>query len=1714
MKEKVKLMSNRIRSGYIPVTIVLMMLLLFVTPVMADEWVGGIPLETVQTGTVTGDLWFDVDPAPNWGDKDVTKTFTLPAAAVEEEGRIMWARLYVSAYCAHMQDDKAFTITNRFDGDGDGEYERVWPEPARSGFNYVEDPLTGEPLGNDNTALGGGQNDPYKLYNDHENRVTSDYFMWYDVTDLITSQTVNVNVNTGDSLDGRIKVISLVVAYDDPSSTTETTYWVNQGHDVCSYYVEDNFGRAAVGTTTFNTSGLPEIDSARLTVSYMASQNGNYGFPTTENDFTYTGGTPPIEGTFTDALDRTPDVQGAYSGVISWDVTGKVAGKDEVTLAYSRDFTGTGTSAFYKVPLAFLVVTEKGSGPSEPVLTTIEVAPATADVAVGATRQFAATAKDQNGNVMTDVAFAWTSSNETVGTVDANGLFTALAAGSTTVTASAESVTGTAAVTVTGTGKKIDLMIGGLVNTFPATAVFCNVPTEVRVMNIKNLGTDTAENIAVAVYDDAISTTVPVATTTIPSIAGGKAVIMTKLVDPTLRQYEGIVTYRAVLDPDNQIPETNKSNNEKSSFPKDVLYNGYMGAQYWTGKEEIKTYRTYDLHGNITHSFGNSSYRSGSFGEGGWTEYAVGWTAEDLTIPDGATLREARLYVPYCWDNSNEASNVTITFNGAVIPVERDPWEVDQSNFGGYDNHWYGLMTYNVTDWFAENEENTAVVSRINSNAKLSPAGLTLAVVYEDPLETRKQIFINEGFDLLGADPSGYGTTEEQATSYQEFTGMTIDMANADNAMLTTFVPWGAAQNVGEPGEGNLFVNGAQLGHDVWNYGERMVGESDDPQVAVDTRDVLAHLNPNGTGNVIAIQSTQGSTPCMVAERAFLVVEYADAALPDLAVSTLTPNNGEVFSAAENTYTATITNIGTADAGNFTVEFNVTGATGTVTVAGLAAGANTTVTWTDETVRTAGDLVTVTATADTEDSVTESDEENNIKTLEKTVVNNGYRGKRWTGGDDITTAATYTVRGDLVYSSGSSAYLSAGTGWTDDTVTWTAADLSIPENATITAARLYVPYTWDKGPVFPANVSLTFNSKPIEQTAFYEDEKLWGTSYPYGMTVYDVTDAFSTDGNTAVLANAYPGGGNVSVRGMLLAVVYDDGVTAPHTVLMNEGFDLLYGGAAQSTTPEQATAYAPFTLDPAKAAAARLVTVAPGAGPTEGDLLFNDRIWTNVWNYTGATQIGLDDRDVTALLARENTAAFRSDADYMEAAAAFLVVEYPVPTGSIRVTSTPAGAAVFLDGEETGEVTNCLLTNVPAGDHVVTLQRDGYADASTPVTVAEGETATVDITLTTATGSLAVTSTPAGAAILIDGADTGAVTNATLDGIAVGTHTVTLRKDGYVDATAEVTIEYNATATLHLDLARAIGSIVVTSAPEGAAIFLDGTDTGRTTNATLTGVPSGEHTVTVTKPGYADATATVTVGHDKTVPVHFALTEVTGSIRVTSTPDGARIYLDGTETGEVTNATLTVPAGAHTVRVELEGYQAMAKTVTVTAGETVEAAFNLEAPVITLLPGWNFISTPKRLADGANTIALFDAVETAGHSILLYDGLNCRWETMASEDSFQPLDGVWIYANGTYTIPLTFAAGAPELPPAKDLGKGWNAIGFSDTVPESAKVTLQSLGGHWSTLIGFDAGAQEYDDSIVRGSPAGRHCDERPMQPMQGYWLYMNTAETLGAISA
>jgi PKD repeat protein len=426
------------RMSLLAISIMLVALIALTGIASADSYVGGIPLSTVQTGTVTGGLYIDATPAPNWGDKIVTKSFTLPENAV---GNITWARLYISAYAGHMQNDNAFTITNKFDGNGDGTYEQAWPETGHGAFHYLVAQDDGI-VGNDNSAFTGhGSSEPYLMINDHENRVTSDYFMWYDVTSMISSSAVNVNVDTTGSYDGRIKVITLVVAYNNASSTTETTYWVNQGHDVCSYYTEENEGKAATGATSFATTGLSGITSATLTADYMASNNGNYGFPTAANNFEYTGDTSlPVSGTFTNvALDRVADVQGSYSGLDSWDVTSSVTGASDVTFAYSRYFPGTGTAAFYKLPLAFLVVKSPRPAVTPVAGFTANITSSTAPMTV----QFT----DVSTN--TPTSWAWTFGDSSTGT-EQNPVHEYTAVGNYTVALTATNSAGSNTATQTG----------------------------------------------------------------------------------------------------------------------------------------------------------------------------------------------------------------------------------------------------------------------------------------------------------------------------------------------------------------------------------------------------------------------------------------------------------------------------------------------------------------------------------------------------------------------------------------------------------------------------------------------------------------------------------------------------------------------------------------------------------------------------------------------------------------------------------------------------------------------------------------------------------------------------------------------------------------------------------------------------------------------------------------------------------------------------------------------------------------------------------------------------------------------------------------------------------------------------------------------------------------------------------------------------------------
>ncbi|HKV71603.1 MAG TPA: Ig-like domain-containing protein [Gemmatimonadales bacterium] len=96
------------------------------------------------------------------------------------------------------------------------------------------------------------------------------------------------------------------------------------------------------------------------------------------------------------------------------------------------------------------VTVSAGSTPGAPA--TITISPATASVQVGATQLFTASVKDGSGNVLTGETVTFSSSNLLVGTIgNLSGIVTALAAGTSTITATDGALHATATLTVTAT---------------------------------------------------------------------------------------------------------------------------------------------------------------------------------------------------------------------------------------------------------------------------------------------------------------------------------------------------------------------------------------------------------------------------------------------------------------------------------------------------------------------------------------------------------------------------------------------------------------------------------------------------------------------------------------------------------------------------------------------------------------------------------------------------------------------------------------------------------------------------------------------------------------------------------------------------------------------------------------------------------------------------------------------------------------------------------------------------------------------------------------------------------------------------------------------------------------------------------------------------------------------------------------------------------------
>ncbi|MBD3285555.1 PEGA domain-containing protein [candidate division WOR-3 bacterium] len=153
--------------------------------------------------------------------------------------------------------------------------------------------------------------------------------------------------------------------------------------------------------------------------------------------------------------------------------------------------------------------------------------------------------------------------------------------------------------------------------------------------------------------------------------------------------------------------------------------------------------------------------------------------------------------------------------------------------------------------------------------------------------------------------------------------------------------------------------------------------------------------------------------------------------------------------------------------------------------------------------------------------------------------------------------------------------------------------------------------------------------------------------------------------------------------------------------------------------------------------------------------------------------------------------------------------------GNLMVRSEPQGAEIILDDSTTEETTDALISDIDEGTYELKLLLDGFEEWTDYVVIKADSTVTVDAELKQLTGALEVKSQPEGAAIWLDSDSTGHLTNHLFFGLAPGSHTVELSKDGYPSWDTTATIVADTTVTVGIDYSELNRLPLIPDAPQG-----------------------------------------------------------------------------------------------------------------------------------------------------------------------------------------------------------------------------------------------------------------------------------------------------------
>ncbi|MBN2537696.1 PEGA domain-containing protein [candidate division WOR-3 bacterium] len=194
-----------------------------------------------------------------------------------------------------------------------------------------------------------------------------------------------------------------------------------------------------------------------------------------------------------------------------------------------------------------------------------------------------------------------------------------------------------------------------------------------------------------------------------------------------------------------------------------------------------------------------------------------------------------------------------------------------------------------------------------------------------------------------------------------------------------------------------------------------------------------------------------------------------------------------------------------------------------------------------------------------------------------------------------------------------------------------------------------------------------------------------------------------------------------------------------------------------------------------------------------------------------------------------------------------LRADISVASGVVSIRSTPAGAAVRVDGRSRG-TTPLEIADLAPGQHAIELSRAGYRSYDGIFVIPKLD------------GTIVVTTVPPGAEVLLDGKPAGIAGDSGLviQDVGFGSHVLLARLGGYPDEVRTIVLARDAPVNLTtISFTGRVGFLRVESDPIGAALEVDGTRVGNT-NYIGTMAPAN-YRLKLSYPGFRDWTGSARV---------------------------------------------------------------------------------------------------------------------------------------------------------------------------------------------------------------------------------------------------------------